>query len=80
MRVRATIIAIAAGLLIAASGAKAVNIQETVEMITMADLVMKDGTTMHAHLVKMHGKMYVMMSVDELPDYLHQQLLKVMPQ
>ncbi|MEW6437279.1 MAG: hypothetical protein AB1508_08925 [Pseudomonadota bacterium] len=79
MRVRATIVAIVTGLLIA-SGAKAVNVQETVEMITMADLVMKDGTTMHAHVVRMNGKMYVMMPVDELPDYLHQQLLKVMPQ
>jgi len=79
MRVRATIVAIVTGLLIA-SGAKAVNVQETVEMITMADLVMKDGTTMHAHIVRMNGKMYVMMPVDELPDYLHQQVLKVMPQ
>ncbi|WP_297300419.1 hypothetical protein [uncultured Methylovirgula sp.] len=79
MRVRATIVAIVTGLLIA-SGAKAVNVQETVEMITMADLVMKDGTTMHAHIVRMNGKMYVMMPVDELPDYLHQQILKVMPQ
>ena len=79
MRVRATIVAIVTGLLIA-SGAKAVNVQETVEMITMAALVMKDGTTMHAHIVRMNGKMYVMMPVDELPDYLHQQILKVMPQ
>jgi len=79
MRVRATIVAIVTGLLIA-SGAKAVNVQETVEMITMADLVMKDGTTMHAHIVRMNGKMYVMMAVDDLPDYLHQQILKVMPQ
>ena len=79
MRVRATIVAIVTGLLIA-SGAKAVNVQETVEMITMADLVMKDGTTMHAHIVRMNGKMYVMMPVDELPDYLHQQIIKVMPQ
>ena len=79
MRVRATIVAIVTGLLIA-SGAKAVNVQETVEMITMADLVMKDGTTMHAHIVRMNGKMYVMMPVDELPDYLHQQILKEMPQ
>lgn len=80
MRVKATIFAIAAGLLIAATTAKAVNVQSFVEMITMADLTMKDGTVMHAHIVKMNGKMYVMMSVDEMPDYLHQQILKVMPQ
>ena len=80
MRVRTAIIAIAAGLLIAATGAKAVNIQETVEEITMGDLVMKDGTHMQAHIVKMNGKMYVMMPVDEMPDYLHQQILKLMPQ
>jgi hypothetical protein len=78
MSVRATIFAVFAGLLVAVTGANAVNIQEHVEMITMADLVMKDGTTMHTHIVKMHGKMYVMMAVDDLPDYLHQQILKIM--
>jgi hypothetical protein len=77
MRVRAKIIAVAAGLLIATS-AYAVNVQEVVRMITHTDLVMKDGTTMHATIVKMHGKMYVMMAVDDLPDYLHQQVQKVM--
>jgi hypothetical protein len=80
MRVKATIFAIAAGFLIAATTAKAVDVQGTVEMITMADMTMKDGTVMHVHIVKMNGKMYVMMSVDDLPDYLHQQVLKVMPQ
>jgi hypothetical protein len=80
MRLKATHLAIAAGLLVAATTAKAVNIQETVEMITMADMTMKDGTVMHVHIVKMNGKMYVMMPVDDLPDYLHQQILKVMPQ
>ncbi len=39
---------------------------------------MHDGGTMHAMVVKMHGKMYVMIPVDDLPDYLHQQVLKVM--
>ena len=34
----------------------------------------------YADIVKMNGKMYIMMSVDDLPDYLHQQVLKVMPQ
>ena len=80
MRVKATIFAIIAGLAIATTAAKATDIQGTVEMITMADITMKDGTVMHAHIVKMNGKMYVMMSVDDLPDYLHQQILKVMPQ
>ncbi len=80
MRVKGAIFAIAAGLLIAATGAKAVDVQGTVEMVTMADLTMKDGTIMHTHIVKMNGKMYIMMSVDDLPDYLHQQVLKVMPQ
>ena len=79
MRVRTTIVAIAAGLLIAATGAKAINIQETVEEITMADLHMKDGSVMRAHIVKMNGKMYVMMPVDAMPDYLHQQILQAMP-
>jgi hypothetical protein len=70
---------IAVGLLGIVAKANAVNIQETVEMITMADLFMKDGSHMRAHIVKMHGKMYLMISVDDLPDYLHQQILKVMP-
>jgi hypothetical protein len=80
MRLKATIFAIAAGLALATTAAKATDVQGTVEMITMADITMKDGTVMHAHIVRMNGKMYVMMSVEELPDYLHQQILKVMPQ
>jgi hypothetical protein len=77
MRIKATIIAAGAALLLATS-AFAVNIQETVEMINHTDLTMKDGTVMHAMIVKMDGKMYIMMSVDDLPDYLHQQVVKVM--
>jgi hypothetical protein len=77
MKLRAKLFAATAGMLIA-TAAYAVNVQEVVQMVTMADLVMKDGSTMHAHIVKMHGKMYVMMAVDDLPDYLHQQVLKVM--
>jgi hypothetical protein len=77
MKFRARIIAVSIGLLMASS-AYAVNIQEVVRMITHTDLVMHDGTTMHADIVKMHGKMYVMIPVDSLPDYLHQQVLKVM--
>lgn len=77
MGVRAKVIAVAAGLLIATS-ALAVNVQEYVRMVTHVDLVMHDGTAMHAIVVKMHGKMYVMIPVDSLPDYLHQQVLKVM--
>ncbi|MGP8233269.1 MAG: hypothetical protein ACLQL2_11505 [Methylovirgula sp.] len=79
MRVKATFIAIAAALLFA-TGAGAVNVQETVQMITHTDLIMKDGSTMHADIVTMNGKTYIMMSVDDLPDYLHQQVQKVMPQ
>jgi hypothetical protein len=75
--VRTRIIAVATGLLLASS-AYAVNISEVVRMITHTDLVMQDGTTMHADIVKMHGKMYVMIPVDSLPDYLHQQVTKVM--
>jgi hypothetical protein len=78
MQIRALIIAGATGLLMATT-ANAVNVQETVEMITHTDLVMKDGSTMHADVVKMNGKMYLMIPVDSLPDYLHQQVLKVMP-
>jgi hypothetical protein len=80
MRLKPTIFAIAAGLALATTAAKATDVQGTVEMITMADITMKDGTVMHAHIVRMNGKMYVMMSVEDLPDYLHQQILKVMPQ
>jgi hypothetical protein len=79
MRVRATIVAIAAGILVA-TGANAVNVQETVEMITHSSVTMKDGTVMPMEIVRMNGKLYVMMAVDDLPDYLHQQVLKVMPQ
>lgn len=71
---------IAAAILSVSSVSYAVNVQETVEMITHANLVMKDGSTMHADVVRMNGKTYVMLPVDELPDYLHQQVLKVMPQ
>jgi len=71
---------LAAGISAIAGVSYAVNIQETVEMITHADLVMKDGGTMHADIVRMNGKMYLMVPVDDLPDYLHQQVLKVMPQ
>lgn len=77
MRVRAILIAATTGLLMASS-ANAVNVQETVEMITHVDLVMKDNSSMHADVVKMNGKMYLMIPVDSLPDYLHQQVLKVM--
>jgi hypothetical protein len=69
-----------AAVLSVSSASYAVNVQETVEMITHADLVMKDGSKMHADVVTMNGKTYVMLPVDELPDYLHQQVLKVMPQ
>ncbi|HLH11810.1 MAG TPA: hypothetical protein VKV77_08030 [Methylovirgula sp.] len=77
MKLRAKIAAVAVGLLIATS-AYATNIQEYVRMITHTDLVMQDGTHMHADVVKMHGRMYLMIPVDDLPDYLHQQVLKVM--
>jgi hypothetical protein len=74
---KARIIAVSVGLLMASS-AYAVNVQEVVQMITHTDLVMTDGTKMHTDVVKMHGHMYVMISVDDLPDYLHQQITKVM--
>jgi hypothetical protein len=77
MKVKTRIIAVAIGLLMASS-AYAVNVQEVVQMITHTDLVMQDGTKMHADVVKMHGHMYVMIPVDSLPDYLHQQITKVM--
>jgi hypothetical protein len=77
MKFRARIIAVSAGLLMASS-AYAVNVQEVVQMITHTDLVMTDGTKMHADVVKMHGHMYVMIPVDDLPDYLHQQITTVM--
>jgi len=72
----ARITAVAIGLLIT-SGAYA-GVQEYIDMFSHTDLVMNDGTKMHADIVKMHGHMYVMIRVDDLPDYLHQQVLKVM--
>lgn len=79
MRSRIATVASAAALSIAvASSAYAVNVSEVVRMITHTDLVMQDGTKMHADIVKMHGHMYVMIPVDDLPDYLHQQVTKVM--
>lgn len=79
MRSRIATVASAAALSIAvASSAYAVNVSEVVRMITHTDLVMQDGTKMHADIVKMHGHMYVMIRVDDLPDYLHQQVSKVM--
>lgn len=76
-KIKAGIIAAAMGLAMSTS-AFAVNVQEVVQMITGTDLVMTDGTKMHADIVKMHGHMYVMIPVDSLPDYLHQQVTKVM--
>ena len=78
MRIRPIIFAIP--FLVVAGAAHAVDVQETVQMITHTDLVIKDGSKMRADIVKMNGKMYVMMPVDELPDYLHQQVSKVLPQ
>lgn len=77
MRLKTKIVAVAAGILLATS-AYAVEVQGYVEMVLHTDLVMHDGTTMHVDVVRMHGKMYVMIPVDSLPDYLHQQILKVM--
>lgn len=78
MRIRIAMLAV--GFLVVAGAAHAVDVQETVQMITHTDLVMKDGSKMHADIVKMNGKMYLMMPVDDLPDYLHQQVSKVLPQ
>jgi predicted histidine transporter YuiF (NhaC family) len=78
MRRPIAVLAAAAASLLVAGAADAVNIQETVEMFTHTDLTMKDGTVMHADIVKMNGKTYIMMAVDDLPDYLHQQVIKVM--
>lgn len=77
MRIRPIIFAIP--FLLATGAANAVDLQATVQMITHTDLVMKDGSRMAADIVKMDGKMYVMMQVDDLPDYLHQQVSKVLP-
>ncbi len=77
MKLRTRIVAVSIGLLMASS-AYAVNVQEVVRMITHTDLVMQDGTKMRADIVKMHGHTYVMIPVDALPDYLHQQVQKVM--
>lgn len=75
--VRARITAVAIALLVTSS-AYAVNVQEYIQMITHTELVMRDGTKMHADIVRMHGQTYVMIPVSDLPDYLHQQVFKVM--
>ncbi|MFZ0559930.1 MAG: hypothetical protein WAN31_02710 [Methylovirgula sp.] len=48
----------------------------TVMESTMA--TMKDGTKLHVEVVKMNGRTMVMIPAEDLPDYLHQQIFKVM--
>jgi hypothetical protein len=78
VRARVTAVSIAVGVaLLVASGAYA-DVKEYIDMFSHVNLVMKDGATMHADIVKMNGHTYVMIPVDSLPDYLHQQVFKVM--
>lgn len=81
MRVRNVIksvktIVMLAGLL-AATTAYA-GVREYIESFHHTYLVMSDGTRMPADIVKVHGRMMVMIPVEDLPDYLHQQVIKVM--
>ena len=69
-------IVVLAGLL-AATTAYA-GVREYIESFHHAYLVMSDGTRMSADIVKVHGRMMVMIPVEDLPDYLHQQVIKVM--
>jgi hypothetical protein len=54
------------------------GVREYIESFHHTHLVMKDGTRMPADIVKVHGRMMVMIPVEDLPDYLHQQIIRVM--
>jgi hypothetical protein len=46
----------------------------SVEMMRAATATMTDGTKLHVEIVKMNGHTMVAIPMDDLPDYLHQQL------
>lgn len=50
----------------------------TVEMMGHTTATMNDGTKLNVDIVKMNGHMMVMIPEGDLPDYLHQQIFKVM--
>jgi hypothetical protein len=63
--------------LMSATSAFAVDVQETIIMMHHVSLKM-EGKMVQADIVKMNGHMYVMIPADNLPDPLHQQILKYM--
>jgi hypothetical protein len=50
----------------------------TVEMMGHTTATLNDGTKLDVDIVKMDGHMMVAIPANELPDYLHQQIFKVM--
>ncbi|MEW6438696.1 MAG: hypothetical protein AB1508_16180 [Pseudomonadota bacterium] len=46
----------------------------SVEMIRDATATMKDGTRLRVTVVKMNGHMMAAIPMNDLPDYLHQQI------
>ena len=50
----------------------------SVEMMGHSTATLNDGTKLDVDIVKMDGHMMVAIPADELPDYLHQQIFRVM--
>jgi hypothetical protein len=70
---------VAAGIVVLfATSAFAVDVQETIIMMHHNVALQMEGKAVKADIVKMHGHMYVMIPVDDLPDPLHQQVSKFM--
>jgi hypothetical protein len=84
MNVKATIAAGSLALaLFASASANAASMHHhhhrmSVEMMGHSTATLNDGTKLDVDIVKMDGHMMVAIPADELPDYLHQQIFRVM--
>jgi hypothetical protein len=83
MNVKATIAAGSLALaLFASASANAAAMHHhhrmSVEMMGHTTATLNDGTKLDVDIVKMDGHMMVAIPADELPDYLHQQIFRVM--
>jgi hypothetical protein len=65
-------------ILIAAPLFAAVNAQAAPAMkhVKMMQMTLEDGSKLDLEVVKMHGKMMVLVPEDRMPDVFHQQMLK----
>jgi hypothetical protein len=65
-------------ILIAAPLFVAVNAQAAPAMkhVKMMQMTLEDGSKLDLEVVKMHGKMMVLVPEDRMPDVFHQQMLK----